>query len=117
MESSEGSEQQGQGHFGLRPLLVLGSTPASQPEAGGPAPVGGHIDQPGERAAEELPPPPPPTQLIVDRPSERPVAVTVETHSMSVSWSPVSVTVQSNEIRVVEYLLTYSLQMQQVRAL
>lgn len=68
----------------------------------------------GDGDLEQLPPPPPPTVLRVDRAPDRPAAVTVETHSMSVQWAPCSVTVESPQIAVVEYLLTYVLSMQQV---
>ncbi len=101
----------------LRPLMVVGKAP--MPPPGDPPPSAAGLrpsasEQPsGEQPAEE--PAPPPTLLIVDRQPDRPVAVTVETHSMSVSWSPVSVTVQSSEYQVVEFLVAYQLEMQQVR--
>ena len=104
----------------LRPLMVVGvprgkpMAPPGDPPASAATPPPSASEQPlGEQAAEE--PAPPPTLLIVDRQPDRPVAVTVETHSMSVSWSPVSVTVQSSEYQVVEFLVAYQLEMQQVR--
>lgn len=59
-------------------------------------------------------PPPPPPRLIVDRAPDSPALISVDVNSMSVQWSPVSITVQSKEIRVVEYLISYALEMQQV---
>jgi len=57
---------------------------------------------------------PPPPLLIVDRAPDVPALISVDTTSMSVQWSPASITVQSKEIRVVEYLVAYALEMQQV---
>jgi hypothetical protein len=69
-----------------------------------------------EEGGEEPPPPPPPPQLIVDRSPDPPVLLGVDSGSLSLQWTPVSATVQSKEMAVVEYVLTYELQMQQVRA-
>ena len=69
-----------------------------------------------EAATPPPPPPAPSTVLIVDRAPDAPALCFVDATSMSVQWSPVSITVSTNERRVVEYLQTYLLQMQQVEA-
>jgi hypothetical protein len=62
------------------------------------------------------PPPLPPVMLTVDRAPDAPALISVEPHSMSVQWNPASITVHSKEIRVVEYLAAYRLEMQQLDA-
>lgn len=88
-----------------KPIFVLGTAHPTEPVPQGEAPQNGV--EPEEKA------PPPPPQLFVERaPDWRPALVAVDTHSMSLQWSPASVTVQTSEMRVVEYLLTYDLDMQ-----
>lgn len=92
-----------------------GTITAQPPGTLAPNPMDSLTDnQLGGEEVEEAPELPPPTELVVDQPPGTPVAVTVETHRMSLQWTPVSVTVKSNEIRVVEYLLEYKLEMQQL---
>ena len=70
---------------------------------------------PAAEPVEEGPPPgPPPPWLIVDRAPDVPALISVDNTSMSVQWTSSTITVQSKEIRVVEYLVTYALEMQQV---
>ena len=59
-------------------------------------------------------PPLPATRLVVDRAPDVPTLISVDSTSMSVQWSPVSFTVKSNELRVVECMESYALEMQQV---
>lgn len=65
-----------------------------------------------ESAAPPSPLPPP--RLIVDRAPDVPALISVDSTSMSVQWSPVSITVKSPELRAVECLEAYALEMQQV---
>ena len=98
--------------------------PTSPPGTG--QQLGGHFAGPGLAGAspydegallpEDAPPPapPPPPLLLVERPTDRPVPLAVAASSMSLQWSPVTVTVQTGELRIVEYLVTYELMMQQL---
>ena len=67
-------------------------------------------------AAEVPPPPPPPPQLVVDRAPGMLQAVETSTSAISLQWAPVSCTLQSPASVVVEWNLTYELQMQQERS-
>lgn len=67
-------------------------------------------------AALSSPPPPPPPVLTVDGSPDVPALITVDTRSMSVKWNAVTTTLQSKEIRVVEFVLLYTLEMHQVDA-
>ena len=60
------------------------------------------------------PPPPPSTRLIVDTQPDKPALIAVDETTLSLQWSPVSITVRSTQIRVVECLEAYALEMQQV---
>jgi len=57
---------------------------------------------------------PPSTRLIVDRQPDVPALIAVDETTLSLQWSPVSITVRSTQIRVVECLEAYALEMQQV---
>lgn len=52
--------------------------------------------------------------LVVERSMDVPNLVEVDATSVSVEWTPVPITVHSKRIRVVEYLMSFSLQMQQI---
>ena len=52
--------------------------------------------------------------LIVDRAMDVPNLVELDATTISVQWNPVPITVHYKEIRVVEYLMSFALQMQQI---
>jgi hypothetical protein len=68
-----------------------------------------HAEHP--QAAPEEPPPP---LLMVDRSPDPPALISVDSYSMSVQWNPASTTFQSQPGRVLEFTLTYALEMQEV---
>lgn len=67
-----------------------------------------------ENTQQEEAPKPPSTRLIVDRQPDVPALIAVDETTLSLQWSPVSITVRSTQIRVVECLEAYALEMQQV---
>ena len=72
---------------------------------------GAPSDAPGEAPA---PSPPPPPVLIVDRPPDRPVVVAIDPTTATLQWSAPTITVQASDMRIVECLLNYELNMQQL---
>jgi hypothetical protein len=70
---------------------------------------------PQPAAPSPTPPPPPPrTVASVDRALDAPALVAVDGASMTLQWAPAPVRVAAPELRVVEYALSYALEMQQV---
>jgi hypothetical protein len=87
---------------------------AASPKVPPPARDDGAATPQPDTPSPTPPPPLPRTVASVDRALDAPALVAVDGASMTLQWAPAPVRVTAPELRVVEYALSYALEMQQV---